>query len=113
MTDSPDVLVIGAGSAGIAAARRLRALGRAVLVLEAGPRVGGRVATDHSLGAPLDLGASWLHEAEHNPLTPLAQALGFTLHDTGRRKRDLLLTAAGHPATPEERAAWDAAVAAY
>lgn len=110
---TPDVLVVGAGAAGIAAARRLRGLGRRVAVLEAGPRIGGRVATDHALGAPLDLGASWLHEAEHNPLTPLAQGLGFTLHDTGRRRRDLLLTAAGRPATPEERAAWEAAVDAF
>ena len=112
MTPQP-VLVIGAGAAGIAAARRLRDLGRDCLVLEAGPRPGGRAVTDHSLGAPLDLGASWLHEAEHNPLTPLAQALGFTLHDTGRRRRDLLLTAAGEPATPEERAAWEAAADAF
>jgi monoamine oxidase len=104
------VLVVGAGAAGIAAARRLLALGRPVQVLEAGGRIGGRALTDHSLGAPVDLGASWLHEAEHNPLTPLAQALGFTLHDTGRRRRDLLLTAAGAPATAAERAAWERAV---
>lgn len=115
---APEVLVIGAGAAGIAAARRLGALGRRVLVLEAGARVGGRALTDHSLGAPLDLGASWLHEAEHNPLTPLAQALGFTLHDAGvqaggRRRRDLLLTATGTQATPEERLAWEAAADAF
>jgi monoamine oxidase len=109
----PDVLVVGAGAAGIAAARRLRALGRRVAVLEAGPRVGGRAHTDHSLGAPLDLGASWLHEAEHNPLTPMAQRLGLGLHDTGRRRRDLLLTAEGRPATQAERAAWEAAVEAF
>ncbi len=113
MSAEPDVLVVGAGAAGIAAARRLAALGRSCRVLEAGARVGGRAVTDTSLGAPLDLGASWLHEAEHNPLTPLAQGLGFTLHDSGRRVRDLLLTAAGRPATPAERAAWAAAVDAF
>jgi monoamine oxidase len=100
-----DVLVVGAGAAGIAAARRLRELGRSCLVLEAGARVGGRAWTD---AAGLDLGASWLHVAEHNPLTPLARTLGFTLHDDGRRRRDLLL-AQGRPATPEERAAYEAA----
>jgi monoamine oxidase len=107
------ILIIGAGAAGIAAARRLRRLGRAVLVLEAGPRLGGRAVTDHSLGAPVDLGASWLHEAEHNPLTPLAQGLGFTLHDTGRRRRDLLLLADGSVAGEAERAAWEAAADAF
>jgi monoamine oxidase len=112
------VLVIGAGAAGIAAARRLRALGRDVLVLEAGARIGGRAVTDHSLGAPVDLGASWLHEAEHNPLTPLAQGLGFTLHDTaletgGRRRRDLLLLADGRPAGEADRRAWEAAADAF
>ncbi|WP_135465969.1 flavin monoamine oxidase family protein [Crenalkalicoccus roseus] len=113
MTREAEVLVLGAGAAGIAAARRLRALGRDCLVLEAGMRAGGRAFTDHSLGAPCDLGASWLHDAGANPLTPLAQALGFTLHDTGRRRRDLLLAAGGRPATAEERAAWEAAVEAF
>lgn len=107
------VLVIGAGAAGIAAARRLRDLGRDALVLEAGPRIGGRAVTDHSLGAPVDLGASWLHQAEDNPLTPLAQRLGFTLHDTGRRKRDLLLLADGSVAGEAERIAWEAAADAF
>jgi monoamine oxidase len=111
--DRPEILVIGAGAAGIAAARRLCTLGRRVVVLDAAGRVGGRALTDHSLGAPVDLGASWLHEAEHNPLTPLAQRLGFTLHDTGRRGRDLLLTAAGTSATAAERAAWEQAVDAF
>jgi monoamine oxidase len=108
-TPDADVLVVGAGAAGIAAARRLRALGRSCLVLEAGTRVGGRAHTD---AAGLDLGASWLHVAEHNPLTPLARALGFTLHDDGRRRRNLLL-AHGHPATPEDRADYDAACNAW
>jgi monoamine oxidase len=109
----PEILIIGAGAAGIAAARRLQSLGRRALLLEAGTRVGGRAHTLHVLGAPLDLGASWLHEAEHNPLTPLAQARRFTLHDTGRRRRDLLLAAGGRPAAPEERAAWEKAVEAF
>jgi monoamine oxidase len=110
MSAEPDVLVVGAGAAGIAAARRLAELGRSCRVLEAGPRIGGRAVTDHRLGAPFDLGASWLHEAEHNPLTPIAQRMGLTLHDSGRRRRDLLLTAGGRAATAAERAAWAEAV---
>ncbi|WP_187830146.1 flavin monoamine oxidase family protein [Siccirubricoccus phaeus] len=104
-----DVLVLGAGAAGIAAARRLRALGRSCLVLEAGTRVGGRAWTD---AAGLDLGASWLHVAEANPLTALARELGFTPYDDGRRRRDILL-AAGRPASAADRAAYEAACDAW
>ena len=71
-----DVVVVGAGAAGIAAARRLAAAGRAVLLAEALPRLGGRARTLRSGGHPLDLGCGWLHSAERNPLTAVAEALG-------------------------------------
>jgi monoamine oxidase len=74
-----DVAIIGAGAAGIAAARRLLAAGRRVVVLEARGRAGGRAVTDHSLGVPADLGAAWLHFATINAWTPLAEAAGFTI----------------------------------
>jgi monoamine oxidase len=74
-----DVAIIGAGAAGIAAARRLTAAGRRVVVLEARDRAGGRAHTDHSLGAPADLGAAWLHFATINAWTSEAEAGGFTL----------------------------------
>jgi len=84
VTDLPsdvDVAVIGAGSAGIAAARRLLETGRvSVLVLEARDRVGGRVHTVAPAGFPLDRGAEWLHSADRNPLSPIAQRLGFSVH---------------------------------
>ena len=80
----PEVLIIGAGAAGIAAARALRAAGRSCLVLEARTRPGGRAATDSTtLGAPFDLGATWLHAADRNPLRPLAEALGIRIEDDG------------------------------
>ncbi|WP_255569380.1 flavin monoamine oxidase family protein [Neoroseomonas alba] len=109
----PDVLVIGAGCAGIAAARELAARGRSCIVLEAGPRVGGRAWTESaSLGLPFDHGASWLHQAHDNPLRPLAAALGLeTLdHDSVRERRILLH---GRQATREERAAFAAADDAF
>jgi monoamine oxidase len=76
-----EVAVIGAGSAGIGAARRLAKDGaNRVLVLEARDRVGGRVHTITPTGFPLDRGAEWLHSADRNPLSPIAQSLGFSVH---------------------------------
>src|SRR6185436_16299522 len=73
---SADVIVIGAGIAGLAAARTLADAGASVVVLEARDRIGGRVWTDRSLGVPIDLGASWIHGVEGNPITELARAAG-------------------------------------
>src|SRR5215813_7950900 len=76
-----DVAVIGAGSAGLGAARRLGEGDElSVLVLEARDRVGGRVHTIEPVGFPLDRGAEWLHSADRNPLSPIAQHLGFSIH---------------------------------
>ncbi|NWF63259.1 MAG: FAD-dependent oxidoreductase [Chloroflexi bacterium] len=71
-----DVLVLGAGIAGLAAARTLTDKGLSVIVLEARNRVGGRTWTDSSLGVPLDLGASWIHGVNGNPITKLAKEFG-------------------------------------
>ena len=82
---SLDCIVIGAGMAGLAAARRLTEAGRAVRVLEARDRVGGRawtVSPDAGLG--IDLGCHWWHSADVNPLVPLmndpAQVAGSMLY---------------------------------
>lgn len=94
-----DVVVIGAGAAGLAAARALRAGGRRVVVLEARNRIGGRAHTDTSaLGLPFDRGAHWLHSAEVNPFladarrlgrrTWLSGADGLTLLRAGRPLKD-------------------------
>lgn len=76
-----DVAIVGAGAAGIAAARKLTAAGRRVVLLEAGGRVGGRCITDTTIfGAPFDLGAHWLHAPDINPLTKLAPRTGFEIY---------------------------------
>ncbi len=76
---SGTVVVIGAGMAGISAARALSDTGRSVVVLEARSRVGGRIHTDRSWsGVPIDLGASWIHGARLNPLANLAKEAGAT-----------------------------------
>ncbi len=85
----PDILVIGAGAAGIAAARAIQAAGRSVAVLEARPRPGGRAWTNtETLGAPYDLGATWLHCADENPLVGLAARQGVTLIDSDAVRRE-------------------------
>ena len=60
-----DVVVIGAGTAGLAAARRLVELGADVVVLEARERIGGRVLTLHdpNTPVPIELGAEFIHGA--------------------------------------------------
>lgn len=72
-----DVLIIGAGLAGLSAAQRLIECDREVLVLEARSRIGGRVWTTSTFGAPMDLGAGWIHGWKDNPLWELAQGLGM------------------------------------
>ncbi len=75
-----DVAVVGAGFAGIAAARALVERGLSVRVLEARERVGGRARTvDLAPGVALDHGCSWLHCADINPLVAPAEAAGLTL----------------------------------
>jgi len=59
--------------AGLSAARRLREQGVQVQILEGRFQVGGRMRTDHSLGVPVDLGASWIHGIQGNPLTELTE----------------------------------------
>ncbi len=69
------VIVVGAGAAGITAAYDLAQAGLKATVLEARNRLGGRVWTDTSWGLPLDLGASWIHGVEDNPLSKLADKI--------------------------------------
>ena len=68
-----DILIIGAGVAGIAAANRVAATGMKCLVLEAGDHLGGRCFTDtHIFGFPYERGARWIYMPDVNPLAKLA-----------------------------------------
>jgi monoamine oxidase len=72
-----DIVVIGAGAAGIAAARRVMAANRKVIVIEAAAQIGGRCSTDlATFGVPFDRGARWIHNAD-NPMVKLARTAGL------------------------------------
>jgi monoamine oxidase len=76
-----DVAIVGAGAAGIGAARRLAAAGRRVVLLEAATGPGGRCITDTRIfGLPYDLGAHWLHVPDINPVAKLAPRTGLDIY---------------------------------
>jgi len=75
-----DIVVIGAGAAGIAAARRIQAANRRVIVVEAASHIGGRCITDTAtFEVPFDRGARWLHNPDTNPMIKLARSAGLDI----------------------------------
>ncbi len=108
MSDT-EIIVVGAGVAGLASAARLRATGRSCVVLEASGRVGGRAHTIRLGDTPFDLGATWLHEAERNPLADLARAAGEALEDADAPRNRLLLVDGRRAGAEDEAAYWRAA----
>jgi monoamine oxidase len=80
--DIRPVLIVGAGMAGLSAARILVDAGLRVRVIEARDRIGGRVYTDRGWGVPVEMGASWIHGMTDNPLVELAQKAGAEVAPT-------------------------------
>jgi len=75
-----DIVVIGAGAAGVAAARRIQAANRRVIVVEATGQIGGRCLTDTAtFGVPFDRGARWMHNPDSNPMIRLARNAGLDI----------------------------------
>ena len=95
---NPDVVVIGAGSAGLAAARTLIAAGKSVVVLEAANRIGGRAYTESdTFGVPIDHGCSWVMGGEYLPYVEMAEQWGYDL--MAHRGAGEALYVNGKPAT--------------
>jgi monoamine oxidase len=95
------ILIVGAGVTGLAAAAALRRSGHKVTLLEAAPRIGGRAHTTLIGAHAFDHGATWLHDADRNPLATLAAKLGETLLDADAVRRRRVLVD-GRPATEAE-----------
>lgn len=80
-----DVLIIGAGAAGLAAAESARHRCLSYVLVEAAGRIGGRAQTELLLpGCPIDLGCHYLHSTDVNPFTDIARHFGFTLQTRPR-----------------------------
>ena len=76
-----DVVIVGAGAAGIAAARRIGAAGRKFVLLEAADHIGGRCITEtRTFGVPYDRGAHFIHTPDFNPLTKLTARRGLEVY---------------------------------
>ena len=105
-TSDVDVVIVGAGAAGIGAAKTLRRLGKSFVVLEASHRIGGRAYTEEVRpGMPFDLGCHWMHSASLNPFVKIADDLGISYSKAGFPRAGY---ENGRWHTAEEIAEWEA-----
>jgi len=105
---NPDVVIIGAGIAGIQATKTLMAAGKSVVVVEAANRIGGRAYTESTtFGQPFDQGCSWISAADNNPFLDIAQDFGFSLLNHSGTSDALFVE--GERANAAQRAAYNRA----
>jgi monoamine oxidase len=102
---NPDVVIIGAGAAGIGAARAFQSYGLTCIIVEAADRIGGRALTDTTtFGVPFDIGCAWIHAADRNPFFPLAQQANYRLQYHDLALDGLFYEREAGPVEPEHKA---------
>ena len=110
MTADVDIVIVGGGAAGIAAARRLADSSLSIVLIEASSRLGGRAWTSEIAGFPLDLGCGWLHSADRNVWTRIAEINHFAVDRReaawGRQYADLGLSPGEQREAKEALADW-------
>lgn len=115
MDQDCDIVIVGAGAAGIGAARHLAGSGLAIRILEALPRPGGRAWTRPAGGMRLDMGCGWLHSADRNPWVAIAEAAGLAIDRRPptwhTQYRDLGFPPDEHAAARAEFDAWSDRIA--
>lgn len=83
-----DTVIVGAGAAGIAAAKRLAAAGKRYVLIEAADHIGGRCVTDsRTFGVPFDRGAHWIHLPDSNPVAKFAPGHGIEMYPAPRSQK--------------------------
>ena len=98
------IVVIGSGLSGLAAAQELHRQGHEVVVVEARERIGGRIWTSSKwTDMPLDLGATWIHGTQSNPLTDLAEQINAKRLTTSY-DRTVTYNTSGKPLSQAEEA---------
>ena len=98
-TEQVDVVVVGAGFAGLTAARAIQAAGVSVVVLEARDRVGGRTCTEDHLGTWIDVGGQWIGPGQDR-IAALVDELGFATYPQREEGDDVLLDGDGARRVP-------------
>ncbi len=101
--DEVDVVIVGAGPAGIAAGKALQQARRSFVILEARERIGGRVFTDETLGVPFEAGAFYIHWAERNPWAAIASQLDVKTVDDRTLQGGFAVFDDGQPVSEAER----------
>ena len=87
---NPDIVIVGAGSSGLSAAKKLEELGASYLIIEASDRIGGRAYTEsNTFGEPVDHGCSWISGSNYNIFSDLGKKNNFTLVDHSNPKIEM------------------------